>query len=161
MESEATTRMNGGPELFCRYAQPPNLLGYCGPDDNDGLSAVAGGLALPFEEVRRLALAFDGAWPYLELLGGLTGRDPLAAAVVEAYWVGNRLLDQIPLTAWGNSVSDRFRRQADGRWEAVENAQIFRQNGGRNFAALACLNDSVPGMQVIRQLAARELAGWI
>jgi protoporphyrin/coproporphyrin ferrochelatase len=44
---------------------------------------------------------------------------------------------------------------------AVENAQIFRQNGGRNFAALACLNDGVPGMQVIRQLAARELAGWI
>lgn len=122
MESEAATRLNGGPGLFCRYAQPPNLLGYCGPDDNDGLSAVAGGLALPSEEVRRLALAFDGAWPYLELIGGLTGRDPLAAAVVEAYWVGNRLLDQIPLTAWGNSVSDRFRRQADGRWEAVENA---------------------------------------
>jgi ferrochelatase len=44
---------------------------------------------------------------------------------------------------------------------AVENAQIFRQNGGRNFAALPCLNDSVPGMRVIRQLAARELAGWI
>ncbi len=44
---------------------------------------------------------------------------------------------------------------------AVENAEIFKQNGGEKFAAIPCLNDSEPGMQVIRQLALRELKGWI
>jgi ferrochelatase len=44
---------------------------------------------------------------------------------------------------------------------AVENAEIFRRNGGENFAAIPCLNDSGSGMQVIWQLALRELRGWI
>jgi ferrochelatase len=44
---------------------------------------------------------------------------------------------------------------------AVENAHLFKNHGGRNFAAIPCLNDSEPGMQVIRQLALRELEGWI
>ena len=44
---------------------------------------------------------------------------------------------------------------------AGENAHVFKQNGGENFAALPCLNDSAEGMQVIRHLAARELKGWI
>ena len=121
MESK-TNPLTGGAELFCRYAQPPNLLGYCGPDDNDGLTSVASGLAVPFEEVERIARAFDGAWPYLELIGGLTGHEPLSADVVAAYWIGNELLDRVPLFRWGNSVSDRFRAQAEGRWGPVEAA---------------------------------------
>jgi Family of unknown function (DUF6390) len=122
----ATLSLSGGPETFCRYAQPPNLLGYCGPDDSGGFTSIAGGLAVPVEEVERVARAFHGAWPYLELIGGLTGFSPLSKEVVEAYWIGNRLLGRIPLHNWGYSVSDRFRMQAEGRWGAVENAL----NGG-------------------------------
>jgi len=44
---------------------------------------------------------------------------------------------------------------------AQENAEIFRHNGGEQFAAIPCLNDSDPGMDVIRQLVLRELQGWI
>src|SRR3954447_681902 len=44
---------------------------------------------------------------------------------------------------------------------AQENAAIFRHNGGEQFAAVPCLNDSDPGMDVIRQLVLRELQGWI
>jgi ferrochelatase len=42
-----------------------------------------------------------------------------------------------------------------------ENAEIFRHNGGENFAALPCLNDSAAGRAVLRHLAERELQGWI
>jgi hypothetical protein len=111
-----------GPELFSRYARPPNLLGYCGPGDIADVTAVANGLEMPVEEMRRVARSFDGAWPYLELLAGLTSRDALSTEVVESYWIGNRLLDGIGLRDWGNSVSDRFRRQAGARWAAVEDA---------------------------------------
>jgi ferrochelatase len=44
---------------------------------------------------------------------------------------------------------------------AQENAEIFTHNGGEQFAAIPCLNDSEPGMDVIRQLVLRELQGWI
>lgn len=114
--------MISGPELFSRYAQPPNLLGYCGPTETEGVTAVATGLELPRAEMRRVAEAFDGAWPYLELLGGLSSRDPLSASVVEAYWQGNSLLDEVDLHDWGHSVSDRFRHQAGSRWPRVEDA---------------------------------------
>jgi ferrochelatase len=43
---------------------------------------------------------------------------------------------------------------------AGENAEIFRHNGGQNFAAIPCLNDSEAGMRVIRHVVSRELQGW-
>jgi ferrochelatase len=44
---------------------------------------------------------------------------------------------------------------------AGENAEIFQHNGGEEFSAIPCLNDSEPGMDVIRQIVLRELQGWI
>jgi ferrochelatase len=44
---------------------------------------------------------------------------------------------------------------------AIENADIFRKNGGVNFFAVPCLNDSAPGMAVIQAVAERELKGWV
>src|SRR5215470_16807979 len=43
---------------------------------------------------------------------------------------------------------------------AGENAEYFRHAGGENFAAVPCLNDSEPGMQVIETVVLRELQGW-
>jgi ferrochelatase len=44
---------------------------------------------------------------------------------------------------------------------AVENAHVFKRNGGQNFAAIPCLNDSEAGMLMIWQLAMRQLKGWV
>ena len=44
---------------------------------------------------------------------------------------------------------------------AVENAHIFKRAGGENFAHVPCLNDSPPGMEVIRAVVLRELQGWL
>jgi protoporphyrin/coproporphyrin ferrochelatase len=44
---------------------------------------------------------------------------------------------------------------------AVENAHVFKRYGGANFAAIPCLNDSEAGMLMLRQLATRELKGWV
>ena len=44
---------------------------------------------------------------------------------------------------------------------AVENAEIFHHHGGKNFAAIPCLNDSEAGMRVISHIVLRELKGWI
>ena len=42
----------------------------------------------------------------------------------------------------------------------VENADIFRENGGVNFARIPCLNDDEGGMAVIEHVVRRELQGW-
>jgi ferrochelatase len=44
---------------------------------------------------------------------------------------------------------------------AMENAHVFKQAGGENFAHIPCLNDSEDGMAVIRDVVQRELKGWI
>ena len=44
---------------------------------------------------------------------------------------------------------------------AMENAHVFKEAGGENFAHIPCLNDSDGGMTVIRDVVARELQGWV
>ena len=83
-----------GATRFARYAFPPNELGYCGPDDASVLlqHATYGGGTV---EVAARARQFEGAWAYLSALSDATGLEPLDPLVVEAYWVGNDLLDKV------------------------------------------------------------------
>jgi hypothetical protein len=100
--------------MFVRYAYPPNALGYCGPDgfrDYAEAGVVDQGLVKQVQ-------AFSGAWPYLELIssgGGIP--DPLDRRVVEAYWVGNDLLDRVALGQLGDSMAERFRRQVGNKFQ--------------------------------------------
>ena len=84
-----------GPVLFARYAYPPNALGYCGPADAEGLLGAAAG-EVDVAELAARATAFSGAWPYLRLIAASNGlADPLHHDVVDAYWVGNALLEAV------------------------------------------------------------------
>ena len=105
-----------GPLLFSRYAYPPNQLGYCGPADHRALLEY-GASGLVDRGLVQLARGFEGAWPYLELIAGATGiGDPLDRRVVEAYWIGNPLLDRVDMLSFGNSLMDRFRRRTGSAW---------------------------------------------
>ena len=44
---------------------------------------------------------------------------------------------------------------------ALENADIFKENGGENFAAIPCLNDSEAGICALTAIIRQELMGWI
>lgn len=126
-----TTRppAGAGPARFARFAYPPNLLGHCGTDDHDGLWGYASAQLAPDRGLRELAATFDGAWPYLTLLAGAAGTDdPLADAVVEAYWLGGPLLDRVALHDWGWHLRDRFGPRLGGEGQrAVDGATA----GGR------------------------------
>jgi len=98
-----------GPQMFARYAYPPNALGYCGPADSAALLQY-GAAGVTDQGLVELARGFEGAWPYLELIAqGGNIPDPLDRRVVEAYWVGTPLLDSVGFTKIGNSLEDRFR----------------------------------------------------
>jgi uncharacterized protein DUF6390 len=107
-----------GPVLFARYAYPPNALGYCGPADSAALLGAADAGATG--ELAHLAARFEGAWPYLQLIAGCNAiDDPLDRRVVEAYWVGNTLLGNVPPQALVTSLTDRFERRAGRQLEPI------------------------------------------
>jgi hypothetical protein len=109
-----------GPVVFARYAYPPNRLGLCGPDDSAELLASA--LANQETELRQLARGFEGAYPYLRLIGEANRRpDPLERPVVEAYWIGNELTGRVPARALHRDLRDRFRSRIARRdWGWLE-----------------------------------------
>jgi Family of unknown function (DUF6390) len=108
-----------GAVLFARFAYPPNALGLCGPADSAALLEQASG-RVSDGGLRQLARGFEGAWPYLELIAGCNNiENPLDARVVEAYWIGNRLLDRVPVAKLGSSLEARFRRRAGRDWSRI------------------------------------------
>jgi hypothetical protein len=111
--------MTSGPLLFARYAYPPNALGYCGPEDHVALLEY-GSAGVTDEGLVQLARGFEGAWPYLEVIAAANRiADPLDPRVVEAYWVGNPLLDRVDLREFGPFLEERFRDRAGRDWEAI------------------------------------------
>lgn len=123
------SRLRGGPassadglQLFARYAYPPNELGYCGPEDHRALLdyGVAG---VTDRGLGELARGFHGPWPYLTLLAGAAGLDdPFDRRLVEAYWVGNELLDRVTMHDFGETVRTRFKPIAGKHWGQLAEA---------------------------------------
>lgn len=108
--------------MFARYAYPPNERGYCGPDDHRALLEYrSAGVA--DEGLAQLARGFHGPWPYLKLMAERTGAgDPFSERVVEAYWVGNDLLDRVDTVDFGNTIEERFRPRVGSKWPGMAEA---------------------------------------
>jgi hypothetical protein len=122
-----------GPVLFARYAYPPNALGYCGPPDHAALLAYATG-QVSDPGVVDLSRRFAGAWPYLTLIAAANGRaDPLDAAVVEAYWIGNALLERVPAGLLANQLEDRFRHQIGSGFADLAQLAVSGGRAHHNF----------------------------
>jgi hypothetical protein len=99
---------------FVRYGFMPNRLRYCGPDENRTLFQYAiedvsdGGLS-------PLLRQFTGALPYLKLIARSNGiADPFDTRVVEAYWLGNDLLEGVEVRQLYDSLLERFGKQLTG-----------------------------------------------
>ena len=112
--------MSDGLLRFARYAYPPNERGLCGPDCTAELAeAITSGVGDP--DVRQLAQGFDGAWPYLLLLGAhLAQGDPLDGRVVDAYWLGDPGGRSVGVGSLGDSLRDRFVGRAG--WSGLRDA---------------------------------------
>ncbi len=87
--------------LLCsRYAFGPNRLHYCGPDANrEILAHIRHSSGNPGLET--LLKAFRTMHPYLRFIAGANGiQDPFDSRVVEAYWIGNKLLETIAIKSF-------------------------------------------------------------
>ncbi|HAZ16360.1 MAG: hypothetical protein UV70_C0003G0055 [Parcubacteria group bacterium GW2011_GWA2_43_13] len=76
-----------------RYAFSPNRLHFCGPDKSGEMLAYLGENTADYG-LRYLLSQFEVMYPYLKAIADANHlSDPLHEKVVEAYWVGNELLD--------------------------------------------------------------------
>lgn len=90
-----TPSVDAGLRRFIGFALAPNERGFCGPADHallrDHLRDGSGGT-----ELARLARAFSGPLPYLQVIADAAGiADPFDPQVVGAYWLGGDLLDAV------------------------------------------------------------------
>lgn len=78
-----------------RYSFGPNRLHYCGPDANrELLGYIKSGARDPGLDL--ILKGFKTLYPYLKFIAGANGiRDPFDNRVVEAYWLGNKLLETV------------------------------------------------------------------
>lgn len=111
-----------GLQRCTRYAFGPNRLHYCGPDANsEVLAYMEAGLG--DAGLTKLLSAFRTMYPYLELIAHSNGlADPFDERVVEAYWLGNSLLE--------NVGKRRLHRHL------AEGLDLKRKLGWRDFAAV-------------------------
>lgn len=82
-----------GVQLGARFSIATNRLNFCGPADAEpalyaAIRAPAGG-----ESARTALRGFEALMPYLEAIAARHRLEPFDPQVVEAYWIGNSLLD--------------------------------------------------------------------
>ncbi len=81
----------------CFYSIPPNKLGYCGPVESRKLLQEF--ISNPAEESAEIAKEqlthFTALFPYLELIATENNLQPFDSEVIEAYWIGNSLLENV------------------------------------------------------------------
>lgn len=97
---------NIGLALACRYSYPPNLLSLCGPKKQTDLKwyAITGKTDKGTAEILS---QFATLYPYLCFIAYQNNiNNPFSPLVVEAYWLGNSLLNNISKRKFGYHLKD-------------------------------------------------------
>jgi len=144
--------------FHAKHAFMPNSLGYCGPDEKGQIRRDLEGNRSDEELVQTLQ-KFEAAYPFLKLIAKSAGRQVFDYSVPEAYWIGNRLLDLVP-------VSDFYsfsHHEIKGR-DPEKVREVFRQLDGtapphHTFYVMSTYaTTAVPDGPNVRNEAKRKIA---
>jgi len=102
-----------------RYAFGPNRLHYCGPDKNSEIKAYINEGAKD-AGLEHLISKFQTLYPYLKYIARTNNiKDPFDGRVVEAYWLGNNMLEKIDQKSFYRHL--------------LEDHKIKHKMGGKSF----------------------------
>jgi len=100
-----------GAILAARHSFMPNRLGYCGPDENDVLLDACLNNR-PSNRLLNALKGFQAAYPYLKFIAQSQGFDsPFDYRAVEAYWIGNDVLQNIAPNEFYDHLRERFAKK--------------------------------------------------
>jgi hypothetical protein len=95
-----------GLNICSRYSYPPNSLSLCGPDKKKDMLYYSG-IQKPDRGTNEILTQFSTLYPYLSLISRENNiRDPFDRKVVEAYWLGNRLLKKITIKKFAKHLGE-------------------------------------------------------
>ncbi len=98
-----------GIALACRYAYPPNSLSLCGPPKRAELCWYSSTYTHD-KGTEEILHQFSTLYPYLCFIAGENHiADPFDRRVVEAYWIGNDLLQNIKRFDFLRFIDDALR----------------------------------------------------
>ncbi len=98
-----------GSLLAARYAFMPNKLRYCGGDSNSELFEYAAHQAAD-DGLKAMLKEFEAMYPYLRLIAEANKiADPFNYKVVEAYWIGNELLENVSMNNFYRYLVDEHK----------------------------------------------------
>jgi hypothetical protein len=104
-----------GALLAGRFSFMPNRLGYCGPEENRAmLQYLADGHS--DRGLEQILARFAGAFPYYSFIAAANGiPDPFHVDVIEAYWIGNALLQRAGVADLWHHLEERFAKRLPAR----------------------------------------------
>jgi len=122
-----------GELLHTKHAFPPNNLGYCGPDTRGKILDCLQSHSTD-EKLLSILTKFEAAYPFVEMIGKSTGKNPFDYKVTEAYWLGNSLLDNVaPSEFFDFTHQDlSLSRMAAGKKDGLKKAEaksLFKNLG--------------------------------
>lgn len=100
-----------GALLAARFSFMPNRLGYCGPEEN---RAMLDYLVDQQSDrgLEQILARFAGAFPYYSFIAAANGiPDPFDPRVIEAYWIGNELLEHVEVADLRRHLEERFNKR--------------------------------------------------
>jgi len=101
-----------GLKLAALYGFYPHKLGFCGLQENSAkklLLSYLSGEKIPEQKIRKILETFKGAFFYYKLIAKSNGiRDPFDEKVVKAYWIGNKLLEKVPIGSLREMIIKEF-----------------------------------------------------
>lgn len=101
-----------GLKLAARFGFYPHKLGFCGLQEKSVgkiLSAYLSGEKIPEQKIRKILKTFKGAFPYYKLIAENNGiKNPFDERVVAAYWLGNKLLEKVPIDSLRKMIVKDF-----------------------------------------------------
>lgn len=106
--------------LAARYSFMPNKLKYCGPEDTDQIlfDYVKGNANK--RVVKQILEQFDALQLYLNLIAKYSNKGVFDKEVIEAYWLGNKLLDKVPSEEIKNLILNDFTKAGMPQSVAVD-----------------------------------------
>lgn len=90
----------------------PHKFGFCGTQESLAKKTLSSYLArekISEQKIRKILETFKGAFAYYKLIAKSNGiKDPFNEKVVKAYWIGNKLLDKVPVASLREMIVKDF-----------------------------------------------------
>lgn len=97
-----------GLERGAGYSLPPCSLGLCGQKGSADVLFGYIDKKKSKEEVKKEFRKFEGLYPYLELIASESSMKPFDSKVIDAYWIGNELLENVRISKFRKMIMDKF-----------------------------------------------------